>query len=233
MQIVILCGGKATRLYPLTKKIPKSMIRFEGKPFLEQQLDLLKKNRIFDIVLCVGYKAEQIKKYFGDGKNFGVEIKYSSDKKKLLGTGGALKKAENLLEDSFLVMWGDSYLPFNFQKAIKFFKKSNKPGMMIVFKNLNKYEPSNVEVKNNLVKSYSKKRKTKKMKYIDYGISIYRKEVLKHLPKNQICDLTKLQQALIKKRQLLAYPAEKRFYQIGSPDGLEELKNYIKRKTKL
>jgi len=233
MQIVVLCGGKATRLYPLTKKIPKSMIRFEGKPFLEQQLDLLKKNRIFDIVLCVGYKAEQIKKYFGDGKNFGVEIKYSSDKKKLLGTGGALKKAENLLEDSFLVMWGDSYLPFNFQKAIKFFKKSNKPGMMIVFKNLNKYEPSNVEVKNNLVKSYSKKRKTKKMKYIDYGISIYRKEVLKHLPKNQICDLTKLQQALIKKRQLLAYPAEKRFYQIGSPDGLEELKNYIKRKTKL
>lgn len=233
MQIVILCGGKATRLYPLTKKIPKSMIRFEGKPFLEQQLDLLKKNRIFDVVLCVGYKAEQIKKYFGDGKNFGVEIKYSSDKKRLLGTGGALKKAENLLEDSFLVMWGDSYLPFNFQKAIKFFKKSNKPGMMIVFKNLNKYEPSNVEVKNNLVKSYSKKRKTKKMKYIDYGISIYRKEVLKHLPKNQICDLTKLQQALIKKRQLLAYPAEKRFYQIGSPDGLEELKNYIKRKTKL
>lgn len=233
MQIVVLCGGKATRLYPLTKKIPKSMIRFEGKPFLEQQLDLLKKNRIFDVVLCVGYKAEQIKKYFGDGKNFGVEIKYSSDKKRLLGTGGALKKAENLLEDSFLVMWGDSYLPFNFQKAIKFFKKSNKPGLMIVFKNLNKYEPSNVEVKNNLVKSYSKKRKTKKMKYIDYGISIYRKEVLKHLPKNQICDLTKLQQALIKKRQLLAYPAEKRFYQIGSPDGLEELKNYIKRKTKL
>ena len=233
MQIVVLCGGKATRLYPLTKKIPKSMIRFEEKPFLEQQLDLLKKNRIFDVVLCVGYKAEQIKKYFGDGKNFGVEIKYSSDKKRLLGTGGALKKAENLLEDSFLVMWGDSYLPFNFQKAIKFFKKSNKPGMMIVFKNLNKYEPSNVEVKNNLVKSYSKKRKTKKMKYIDYGISIYRKEVLKHLPKNQICDLTKLQQALIKKRQLLAYPAEKRFYQIGSPDGLEELKNYIKRKTKL
>ena len=233
MQIVVLCGGKATRLYPLTKKIPKSMIRFEGKPFLEQQLDLLKKNRIFDVVLCVGYKAEQIKKYFGDGKNFGVEIKYSSDKKRLLGTGGALKKAENLLEDSFLVMWGDSYLPFNFQKAIKFFKKSNKPGMMIVFKNLNKYEPSNVEVKNNLVKSYSKKRKTKKMKYIDYGISIYRKEVLKYLPRNQVCDLTKLQQVLIKKRQLLAYPAEKRFYQIGSPDGLEELKNYIKRKTKL
>jgi len=233
MQIVVLCGGKATRLYPLTKKIPKSMIKFERKPFLEHQLDLFKKNRIFDIVLCVGYKAEQIKKYFGNGKNFGVEIKYSSDKKKLLSTGGALKKAENLLEDSFLVMWGDSYLPFNFQKAIKFFKKFDKFGAMTVFKNLNKYEPSNVEVEKNLVKSYSKKRKTKKMKYIDYGVSIFKKEALKFIPKNKVYDLTKLQQTLIKKKQLLAYPAEKRFYQIGSPDGLEEFKNYIKRKTKL
>ena len=252
MQTVVLCGGKATRLYPLTKKIPKSLMRIAGKPFLEYQLNLLKKNGISDIVLCIGYKGEQIKKYFKDGKNFGVKIRYSSDGKKLLGTGGALKKAEDLLEDIFLVMWGDSYLPFNFQKAIKFFKKSNKSrtllaqgmlpnrsklrgirkvrdklGMMTVFKNLNKYEPSNVEVKNNLVKSYSKKRKTKKMKYIDYGVSIFKKEVLKYIPKNQVYDLTKLQQTLIKKKQLLAYPAEKRFYQIGSPEGLEEFKKYI------
>jgi len=226
MQIVVLCGGKATRLYPLTKKIPKSMIKISGKIFLEHQIDLLKKNGLSDIVLCVGYKAEQIKKYFGDGKNFGVEIKYSSDKKKLLGTGGALKKAENLLEDSFLVMYGDSYLPFNFQKAIKFFKKSNKLGLMTVFKNLNKYEPSNVEVEKNLVKSYSKKRKTKKMKYIDYGVIIFKKEALKFIPKNKVYNLSKLLQTLIKKKQLLTYPAEKRFYQIGSPEGLEEFKKY-------
>jgi len=227
MQIVVLCGGKATRLYPLTRKIPKSLIRIVGKPFLEYQLALLKKNGISDIVLCIGYKGEQIKKYFGGGKKFGVKIRYSSDGKKLLGTGGALKKAEDLLEDTFLVMWGDSYLPFNFQKAIKFFKKSNKLGLMTVFKNLDKYEPSNVEIEKNLVKSYSKKRKTKKMKHIDYGVSIYRKEVLKFIPKNQVYDLSKLQQTLIKKRQLLAYPAEKRFYQIGSPKGLGEFKKYI------
>ena len=227
MQIVILCGGKATRLYPLTKKIPKSMMRFEGKPFLEQQLDLLKKNRIFDIVLCVGYKAEQIKKYFGDGRKFGVRIKYSSDKKRLLGTGGALKKAENFLEDSFMAMWGDSYLPFNFQKAIKFFKKFDKLGLMTVYKNMDRYEPSNVEVKDNLVKFYSKKRKTKKMKYIDYGVSIFKKEVLKFVPKNKVYDLSQLQQLLIKKRELLACPVEKRFYQIGSPEGLKEFKKYI------
>jgi len=227
MQIVILCGGEATRLYPLTKKIPKSMIKIGDKPFLEHQLDLLKKNRIFDIVLCVGYKAEQIKKYFGDGRKFGVRIKYSSDKKRLLGTGGALKKAENFLEDSFMAMWGDSYLPFNFQKAIKFFKKFDKLGLMTVYKNMDRYEPSNVEVKDNLVKFYSKKRKTKKMKYIDYGVSIFKKEVLKFVPKNKVYDLSQLQQLLIKKRELLACPVEKRFYQIGSPEGLKEFKKYI------
>jgi len=203
------------------------MIKIAGKPFLEHQMDLLKKNGLSDIVLCTGYKGEQIKNYFGNGKKFSVRLKYSSDKKRLLGTSGALKKAENLLENSFLVMYGDSYLPFNFQKAISFFKKHDKFGLMTVLKNLNKYEPSNVEVKKNLVVRYSKKRKTKKMKYVDYGVSIYKKEVLKYIPKNRVYDLSKLQQTLIKKKQLLAYPAEKRFYQIGSPKGLEEFKKYI------
>lgn len=232
MQIVILCGGLATRLYPLTKKIPKSMVRIGGKPFLECQLDLIKKNGISDVVLCVGYKGNQIRKYFGNGKKWGLRIKYSSDGKRLLGTGGALKKAEPLLEDTFLVMWGDSYLPFNFKKAIKFFEKFDKLGMMTVYRNEDKIEPSNVEVKGNLVKTYSKKRKTKKMKYIDYGLRIFRREVLKYIPKNQVYDLSKLDQLLIRQKQLLAYPAEKRFYQIGTFKGLEEFCNYIKNKRR-
>jgi len=232
MQIVILCGGKATRLYPLSKKIPKSMIKIERKPFLEHQLDLLKKNKIKNILLCVGYKGEQIKDYFGDGKKFGVDIKYSQEKKKLLGTAGALKNAEKLLEDKFLMIWGDSYLPFDFQKAIKFFNKFNKLGLMTVYKNCNRYEPSNVEVEGNLVKVYSKKRKTKKMKYIDYGVSIFRKEVLKYIPKNQVYDISRLNQLLIKKKQLLAFPVRKRFYQIGTFSGIEEFREYIKKERK-
>jgi len=211
MQIAILCGGRATRLYPLTKEISKSMIEIEGKPFLEHQIELLRKNGIKDIILCVGYKSGQIKNYFKDGKKFRVNIRYSYDGKKLMGTGGALKKAERFL------------------KAIKFFKNFNKLGMMVVYKNLDKYELSNVEVKGNLVEAYSKKNKTRRMKYIDYGVSIFKKEALKFVPKNQVYDLSKLSQILIKKKQLLAYPAERRFYQIGSSDGLTEFKEYAKR----
>ena len=228
MQVLILCGGLATRLRPLTKKIPKSMIEIEGKPFLEHQLNLLKKNGLKDIVLSIGFKGNQIRKYFATGKKFGVKIKYNPDGKKLLGTGGAIKKAEKLLNDAFLVIYGDSYLPFDFQKAINYFNRFQKLGLMTVFKNANRYEPSNVEVQGNLVKSYSKKRKTKKMLYIDYGVSIFKKEVLKNFPADTAFDLSLIHKDLIKKKQLLAFPVKQRFYQIGSFDGLEEFRQYLK-----
>lgn len=231
MQTVILCGGKATRLYPLTEKIPKSMIRIKGKTFLEYQLDLLKKNGLNDIVLCIGDKGEQIREYFADGKRFGVKISYSSDGKKLLGTGGALKKAEKILDNVFLAMYGDSYLPFDFQKAISFFRKNSGLGMMTVFRNKDKYVKSNTKIEGNLVKYYSKKRKIKNTDCIDYGVSVFRKAALKLIPQNQPSDLSDLHKALIKRKQLLAYPAKQRFYEIGSLSGLEEFKRYLKRKN--
>lgn len=231
MQIAIIAGGLATRLYPITQKIPKSMVEIEGRPFLEWQLRLLKKNGIKDVVLCVGNLHEQIKDYFGDGEKFGVKIRYSLEKpNELLGTGGALKNAESLLDDVFLVMWGDSYLDLDYQKAQKFFLKNKKLGMMSVWKNKNKVEPSNVEVLGNLIKSYSKKRKTKKMEFIDYGLSIFRKEALKYLPANQKVDFSVLNQALIKRKQLLAYNTGKKYYQIGNFPGLEEFKSLVNKK---
>ena len=106
MQIVILCGGLATRLGDLVKNIPKSMIEIDGKPFLEYQIENLKENSIRDIVLCVGHLSEKIESYFQDGSGFGVNIKYSHDGDKLLGPIGAVKNAENLLEDIFFITAG-------------------------------------------------------------------------------------------------------------------------------
>ena len=114
MQIAVLCGGQATRLYPITKTIPKSMVLVAGKPFLEHQIYLFKKNKIFDIVLCAGFLADQIEEYFGNGKKFGVNIKYSVEKEKL-DTGGALKNAIHLLDDQFFIIYGDSYLTIDYR----------------------------------------------------------------------------------------------------------------------
>lgn len=228
MQIVILCGGLATHLRPLTEKIPKSMVKIGEKPFLEHQLELLKKNNISDIILCIGYKGKEIENYFGEGKKFGVKIRYSKEKEKLLGTGGALKKAENLLNDVFLVMYGDSYLPFDFRAAIDYFNKFDKFSLMTVYRNQNRYQKSNILVEDNLVKRYDKENPTKEMEYIDYGVSIFRKKALKFIPTNQVCDLSQLHKALIKRNQLLAFESKVRFYTIGSFKELEEFKKYIK-----
>lgn len=227
MQVAILAGGLATRLRPLTKDIPKSLIQINAKPFLEHQLDFLKEEGVKDIVLCVGYLGEQVEGYFGDGSRLGINIKYSYEGKQLLGTAGALKNAERLLKDEFFVMYGDSYLFLDFSTVVSYFDKFDKLGLMVVYRNYDKYDTSNVVIDGNLVKKYSKKRKTKDMVYIDYGASILRKKALELVPPNQVYSLEELFAEMIEREELLAYEVNERFYHIGSTEGLEEFKKYV------
>jgi len=222
--MVILCGGLATRLGDLAKNTPKSMIPIEDKPFLEYQIEKLKKHNIKDIVLCVGHLSEKIEEYFGDGSKFGVNIRYSYDGDKPLGPIGAVKNAEPLLEDEFFIMYGDSYLSVDFQKAYSFFKEQDKQGLMVVYKNNNKYDKSNLIVEDNMVTKYGDKNAV----FIDYGTSILSKKALENVPKNTMFSTGDLFSNLIKKNDLLAYEAKERFYHIGNPEALEELRNYIK-----
>lgn len=227
MQVAILAGGLATRLRPLTEEIPKSLIQVQGRPFLEYQLEFLKKSGVRDVVLCIGYMGEQIEKYFDDGKKFGVNIKYSYENKQLLGTAGALKNAERLLEDEFFVLYGDSYLFLDFTAAMCYFKKFDKLGLMTVYKNYDCYDTSNVVVEDRFVKKYSKNAKTEDMIYVDYGASILRKKPLELVPPNEVYSLEKLFALLIEQGELLGYEVDKRFYQIGSAKGLEEFSKYV------
>lgn len=232
MQVAVLAGGLATRLGPLTKETPKSLIDILGKPFLQYQLEFLRKGGVKDVVLCIGYMGEQIEKYFGDGKEFGINIKYSYDGDKLLGTAGALKNAERLLEVEFAIMYGDSYLFLDFSAVASYFRKFNKLGLMVVYKNTDRYDKSNVVIDGNLVKEYNKKVRTKGMVYIDYGASILRKGALKLVPQDQSYPLEELFSQLIDQKQLLAYEVDKRFYQIGSLEGLHEFERYISGKAR-
>jgi len=227
MQVAILAGGLATRLKPLTQNRPKSMVKILGKPFLEYQLELLKTQGIRDIILCVGYLEEPIKDYFGDGSRFGVSIKYSHEDR-LLGTAGALNKAEALLNDTFFTMYGDSYLFLDFTAAMSYFKSQNKLALMTVFKNYDRYDRSNTVVEGNLVKKISKKEKAKDMVYIEYGANIFSKEVLEMIPQDQSYSLDDLFPCLIEMGELLAFEVKERFYETGSPEGLMEFQQYIK-----
>jgi NDP-sugar pyrophosphorylase family protein len=204
------------------------MVPVGGKPFLEHQLNLLKSSGLRDVVLCVGNLAEQIEEYFGDGRKFDVRIQYVNDEKCPMGTGGALRLAEPLLDDAFLTLYGDSYLPFNFSEAVEFFRRFQKMGMMVVYRNQNRIEPSNVEVEDELVKIYNKEQRTAKMDCIDYGVSVFRKDSLRILPKNEACDMFDLHSHLISQKDLLAFEVKERFYQIGSFEGLEEFRSYAR-----
>jgi N-acetyl-alpha-D-muramate 1-phosphate uridylyltransferase len=227
MQAVILAGGLATRLRPLTEKIPKSLIEIQGKPFLEYQIDTLKAGGISDIVLCLGYLGEQIEERFGNGCKYGVNISYSYDGKKLLGTAGAIKKARDFLNKEFFIIYGDSYLILNYTEIMTWFNKKNKLGLMTVFKNYDHFDKSNVAIEGNSVKLYSKSNKTEDMIYIDYGASILTKSALDLVHENEVFPLDKLFSQLVEDNQLLAYEITKRFYEIGSFQGISEFKQYI------
>lgn len=226
MQVAILAGGLARRLGDLTRNQPKSMLKSREKTFLEYQLELLRKGGIRNVLLCIGHMGEQIERYFGNGREYGVNIKYSLEDK-LLGTAGALKNAEGLLGDVFFTMYGDSYLFLDLSAAMRYFKSQNKLALMAVYKNYDRYGTSNTVVEGNLVKKFSKQEKTKNMVYIEYGANIFKKEVLNMIPQNQFYSLDDLFPRLIEMRQLLAFEVKERFYETGSPQGLKEFEEYI------
>jgi NDP-sugar pyrophosphorylase family protein len=228
MQCVILAGGLATRLRPITGKIPKSMVPVCGKPFLEYQLDLLRRNGLTDIVLCVGYLHEQIRDYFGDGKSFGVNIAYSIETDMLLGTAGAIRQAVKLLKNDFFVQYGDSYLDVCHRDIYDYFRTAGCCALMTVYKNENKWDTSNVVVQDGIVKIYDKKRHTPEMKYIDYGLSVLcRDTVVDLVPQGVTSDLTALFGKLVSRGKLAAYEVFNRFYEIGSITGLKEFEEIV------
>tara|TARA_B110000858_G_C17751779_1_gene450056 strand:- start:549 stop:1250 length:702 start_codon:yes stop_codon:yes gene_type:complete len=224
---VILAGGLATRLDLLTTHIPKSLLDINGKPFIYYQIEYLAKQGIKRIILCVGHLGEQIKNSVGDGKKFGVEIIYSFEKNKLLGTGGAIKNAFKELDDTFYILYGDSWLEINYYNFFQSFLENNN-AMLSVYKNVNKHDKSNIEIKDNLVINYSKQNKTANMLYIDYGLSIMTKKSFNEFENTKSFDLELVYKSLVNKNLLGCYEVYNRFYEIGSVEGYTETTNYLK-----
>ena len=231
IQVVILAGGMATRLGELTKNRPKSLVEIQGKPFLAYQLELLKDHEISDIVLCIGHLGGQIRKAFGDGSNYGVHLTYSLEDEPL-GTAGALKNAAPYLNDTFLVIYGDSYLLLDFVKIYAYFLTQQKLSLDTVFRNNDAFDASNIVIRDNMVEGYSKSEKTPDMVYIDCGAVIFHKEVLQLIPEDHFYSLEELFLRLIEKEQLLAFEVKERFYEIGSPQGLKDFEAFIPRRLK-
>lgn len=228
MQVVILAGGKGARLRPLTYETPKPMFPINGKPFLEYQLELVKSYGFCDALILAGYLGKQILEYFGDGRNLGMNLQYAIEGHPL-GTGGALKNAQDRLKKEFLLLNGDTFLPIDYVEVIDYFHLCNTMATITVYDNPGLVVPNNIAVrKSNKVVNYNKKY-SKGMTHVDAGAIVLKKEILNVIPEGRVCSLEEdIFPELIKMRELSAFTISQRFYDIGTFKDLEVIKSVLK-----
>jgi NDP-sugar pyrophosphorylase family protein len=228
LPVAILAGGLATRLHPVTQTIPKALVDVAGKPFILRQLDFLRRQGVARVVLCIGYLGEQIEAVVGDGSTSGLSVSYSQDWPKLMGTGGALRRALPLLDSRFLVLYGDSYLPVDFARVERAFLESGKPALMTVQRNADQWDKSNVLFLNDVLVEYNKKAPRPEMKHIDYGLGAISSQILVEQSALEPFDLADIYHGLSLSGDLAGYEVHERFYEIGSHKGLAEAAEYFK-----
>jgi NDP-sugar pyrophosphorylase family protein len=229
--VAILAGGLATRLRPITEKIPKALVEVNGEPFLAHQLRLLRRNDIRRVVLCVGHLANRIEDYAGDGSRFGMEIRYSPDGPSLRGTAGAIAQALPLLPERFFVLYGDSYLPCDYAAAARTFEASGKQALMTVYPNEGRWDSSNVQFEDGRILVYDKRLRTPEMRHIDYGLGVFQASALAEIPAQGACDLADVYRGLLARGELAGFEVGERFYETGSFAGIEELSAYLAEKA--
>jgi NDP-sugar pyrophosphorylase family protein len=228
LPVAILAGGLATRLRPITEKIPKALVDIAGEPFVVRQLRYLREQGLHRVVLCVAYMAEQIRAVIGDGAPLGLEVRYAFDGPRLLGTGGALKRAVPLLGDAFFVLYGDSFLPIDYKAVEQAYFASGRPALMTVLENADRWDKSNVRYDQGVVREYNKRSPDPQMAYIDYGLSILSAECLDGYAGDHPFDLADVLHDLSIAGRLAGYEVSERFYEIGSHQGLLETEAYFK-----
>lgn len=234
LPIVVLAGGLATRLRPITEKIPKSLIAINDIPFVLHQLNLFQQNGIDHVHFCLGHLGKMVEKVVEESIfSKTMKITYSYDGETLLGTGGAIKNALPFLPDKFFVTYGDSFLDINYQYIeSRFFESINEDcGLMTVYKNSNQFDTSNVIFENSRIVLYSKKKLADKMDYIDYGLGILRKGHFNAYPDETPFDLSDIYEKLAINGKLIGYESHERFYEIGSVKGIDDLSIYLKTKN--
>lgn len=229
MQIVILAGGLGTRLKSVTGSLPKALVPVAGRPFIDRQLDLLAKD-FSQAVYCLGYGADEIIGHFNRHPRVDIEVLFSlEDPDRLLGTGGAILHALERLDDRFFVVYGDSFLPTDYGKAVEHFRTCGCPAMMCVHRNKGQWDRSNVDIRGGKVVYYDKRAEPGTVDYIDYGLTAYRREVFERYREVPApLDLAVILADLVRSGELSACEVAERFYEVGKPEGLRELEDLLK-----
>lgn len=231
-QAVILAGGAGAELRPLTYEVPKPLIPVKGKPILEYTIELLKKYQIRDLILAIGHLGGKIRDYFGDGKRWGVKIRYSREKKPL-GTAGALKLARKHLEEApFLVLHGDVLSKIDLGNLLSFHQSHGGVATMAlaVVKEVSGVE--SVSLDGYKIKKFFRTPGDKKLKtgLVNAGIYVFKPEIFKSIPRFRIKMLEDIFPGLAKKGKLFGYPFSEPWYDVSTPESYERVIKVWKKK---
>ena len=223
--VCVLAGGLGSRLGELTRDVPKPLIPVGGRPFAEYQLELLRRNGADRVVFCVGYRGDLFEQILGDGSRFDLDLRYSFDGKELAGTGGAIRGALGYLGESFLVLYGDTFLRIDYGAVVDAFLRAGLPGLMTVLRDRDGSLPCNARVEDGRVVAYDKRTRPDGAEWIDYGLSAYRSDVFAGAGASDLADI---QRDLAAAGELAAYEADCRYYEIGTPDALHETEEFLR-----
>jgi NDP-sugar pyrophosphorylase family protein len=220
-QAVILAGGLARRMRPHTDAVPKFLLPVAGRPFALWLLERLRAQGYDEAVLCTGHLGEQIEDAIGDGRALGLRVVHSNEGAARLGTAGALRHALDRLSPTFLVTYGDSFLPFDYRAPLADLEAhaDETLGTMAVYKNEGRFDASNTEVSGSWVVRYAKGAQDPALDHIDYGAMALKREVVEALDAGSAACLSDVQQRLAAAGKLRAFIATSRFYEIGSEAG--------------
>jgi len=225
MQCVILAGGLGTRMRPLTETCPKTLLSAGGRPFAWHQLHWLAAQGISEVIYSIGHHGDMIRRYWAHEPSPVPSIRYVDEGERLLGTAGALRLAreQGVLDESFFVIYGDSFLPVEFAPVWRAFQASGRPALMTVLRNEGRWDRSNAIYQPGQVVLYDKAA-APGMQYIDYGLSCFRRELFDNLTQY---DLAQLFHDLSRQGRLAGFQVDERFYEIGSPAGLRDFERYL------
>jgi len=197
MQVVLLSGGKGTRMRELTETIPKPMVEVGGKPVLSHLMSIFNKFKDFEFIIATGYKSEIIENYFKEETN--IKTVFTGED---TNTGGRVKKLEEIIDGDFIVTYGDGLANVNINNLIKFHNSHKKNATITVTNPISRFGLVEFDEKNKSVKKFIEKPKLEG--FINIGFFVFKKEIFNYLNENSTLETAPLVE-LVKKNQLVAF----------------------------
>jgi NDP-sugar pyrophosphorylase family protein len=229
LPVAVLVGGLGSRLREVTgDSLPKALVPVNGRPFIDLKLAQLREQGAERVVMLIGYGGEAIRRHLGRAA-LGLSITYLDEGATLLGTGGAVLRALPRLGEAFWVTYGDTLLSVDVPTAEASFLAGDALGLMTVYRNENRLEPSNTRVQDSLVVAYGKHPRPPGARHIDYGMLAFRRETFAGRVDGEAFDLADVLQSLVARGQLVAFEVAERFHDIGTPAALRETERFVAR----